>query len=300
MGQRFDGRVFAQRKLQQVQQEAAQRREQLGRPLAMMSIFPFEDEASVIYTKLKRKDALEAGIQYATVPLSLRDSRYQWFEAIQAANRNPKIDGVLVQKPTSQKFCEVTGLQQSDFTDWWSSISESITPQKDVDCLGPAQLFLLQNQAQGVRESKHVVLENLDHWVLPATAQAVIDILLDMAGDLDQLRQRSVAVIGRSVIVGKPAAYGLSMLGVPNTLLSSKDSLVERLPEFSAVISATGKSDLISADWIQPGSFLVDVGAPSAEFQPACYEKAVLWTPVPYGVGPVTRACLLENLLKLL
>jgi methylenetetrahydrofolate dehydrogenase (NADP+)/methenyltetrahydrofolate cyclohydrolase len=93
-------------------------------------------------------------------------------------------------------------------------------------------------------------------------------------------------------------AYGLRLLGVPVQLLSSQDDLSTQLRSATVVVSATGKSNFIQSDWLQPGEVLIDVGAPTPEFQPACYEQCRFYTPVPFGVGPLTRYCLLENLFK--
>jgi methylenetetrahydrofolate dehydrogenase (NADP+)/methenyltetrahydrofolate cyclohydrolase len=206
---------------------------------------------------------------------------------------------VLVQKPTSQQFQEVTGKTQQHFDAWWSRVSESIAPEKDVDCLSPDQLASLERHGEQTANRDRTPLSDLNSVILPATSLAAILMLQEMAGTVENLRTKRVAIIGRSQIVGRPAAAALSLLGVENELMSSASDLPELLPEFDAIISATGKAGLISPESIKQDAWLIDVGAPAPEFQEACREKAQWWTPVPGGVGPVTRACLLENAVRI-
>lgn len=296
----FNGRAYAQEILLRIREQAlAWRQTHRGHAIRLHSIYPFQDPASVTYTKLKQRDAESNNMEYSTQALSIRDSAKVWVEAVMRANNDPSIQGVLVQKPTSQQFQEVTGGTQADFDAWWGRVSESIAPQKDVDCLGPSQLFDLERSGELVKIGKRTALENLNMHIIPATALAAVLILLKMAGSVESLHTKKVAVIGRSQIVGRPAAAALSMLGVENELMSSQSDLAAKLPQFDAIVSATGKAELIGPQCVKPGAWLVDVGAPAAEFQPACYDKAEWWTPVPGGVGPLTRACLLENAVRI-
>jgi len=296
---KFDGRTFAAAKLERVRQQVQDWQQTHLIGLTMVSIYPPEDEASVLYTKLKKKDALGVGIQYVTKPISLKASRHEWLKAVMQVNQDPKVQALLVQKPSGLVYEKVTKGQGEEFSTWWNNIAESIEVRKDVDCLAPWSLFLLEKEAVWVRDKKHVARTDLSEWILPATAQAVIDIALQAVGSVEALRQKKVVVIGRSVIVGRPAAAGFTVLGADTRLVSSKDDLSEILPSADIVVTATGVADLIQADWVKKGSVLIDVGAPKPEFQAACYDKASFYTPVPYGVGPVTRACLLENVFKL-
>lgn len=295
----FDGKLFAREKLDRVAERVTELALQLGRAPRLVSIFPYEDHSSVTYTKLKKQDAESAGMVYDAQPLSLRAPREQWLKAVHAAARNRKVDGLLVQKPSAERFLSVHGGEYEHFSNWWSGIAESIPPEKDVDCLAPVSLFTLEQLSEQVRSGSRPVHADLQAFVFPATAQAVIDIALDLCWTLDQLRQKKVVVIGRSVIVGKPASFGFRLLGVECELVSSQSDLASILPSAGVIVSASGKANLVRGDWVKPGAVLIDVGAPAPEFSPDCQAKAAAWTPVPGGVGPVTRACLLENLFKL-
>ncbi len=297
----FDGKQFVATKLRTLEekvQEIVARRE--NRPPTILSIFPYEDDASVLYTKLKRRDAQSVGMNYATQPLSLKSDAHVWMQAVQEANANSKIDGIIVQKPARSQFVAVTGQTKEQYFSWWSAISESILLEKDVDGLNPYTLLELARLADAVQRGKIAPYTDLNDVVLPATAQAVIDVALEaVGGSVTELRTKQVVLLGTSVIVGRPAVYGFWMLGVEAKIYGSEAVLSEVLPEADVIVSATGRADLIPVDWVKDGAILLDVGAPKPEFQAECYAKASFYTPVPGGVGPVTRACLLENLLKL-
>jgi len=294
----FDGRAFAQAKLRLVSQKVEEGHRQTKKGLTIVSIYPFEDKASVLYTRLKKEDAAQVGIHYRTFPLSMKQTRHTWLRTVMDANHDTDTQAILVQKPSRESYAQF-GDPTLDFSTWWQNIAEAISPDKDIDGLAPMTLFTLETAAnQAV--SKQIFLEDLSHFLLPATAQAVIDIALSaLENSVSHLRTKKIAVIGRSVIVGRPAAAGFQLLGAETQLFSSQHDLAKELPKFDIIISATGKSGLIQGDWLKSGSTLIDVGAPVPEFQADCYAKADFYTPVPYGVGPVTRACLLENIFKL-
>lgn len=297
----FNGKEFVVSKFEAVQRDVARFQARAQRAPTILSIFPYEDDASVLYTKLKRRDAQSVGIKYATQPISLKEDAKVWMQAVQESNANPKVDGLIVQKPARSQFMQVTGKSKDQYFSWWSAISESLFLEKDVDGLSPHTLLELARVADQVQRGKQKAYSNLDTFVLPATAQAVIDVALEAVGNsVEELRKKKVVLLGTSVIVGRPAVYGFWMLGVKAEIYGSEADLVQVLPSADIIVSATGRADLISAEWIQQGSILLDVGAPKPEFQATCYGKASFYTPVPGGIGPVTRACLLENLLKVL
>ncbi len=296
----FSGLDFAQEKLRRVEEWAAGWKETQGRRPRIVSIFPYEDIASARYTELKKQDAAQVGIEYVARPLSLREERSRWLREVLLASDDELVDGVLIQKPSAGAFASITGQSPESLPDWWAPLVEALSVEKDLDGLSPTTLFRLEQLARRVDEGSAMAEDSLQNFLLPATAQAVIDIALRSVGEeVDRLRQMAAAVIGRSVIVGRPAAAGLRILGLPVKLLSSQADLATELASTPLIITATGKRDLIAGNWLPQNATLIDVGAPKPEFAADCQEKARFWTPVPGGVGPVTRACLLENLLKL-
>jgi methylenetetrahydrofolate dehydrogenase (NADP+)/methenyltetrahydrofolate cyclohydrolase len=296
----FSGQAFADEKLTHVREWASLWAKEHGRAPKIISIFPYEDVASARYTELKKQDALQAGIYYVPRPLSLKDERSRWISEVLEASADENVEGVLIQKPSAKAFSRITSLEAEALPEWWAPLVESLSVEKDLDGLSPTTMFRLESTAERVEKNQDAALDTLESFLLPATAQAVIDIALrSVQSDVDRLRQMSAAVIGRSVIVGRPAAAGLRILGLPVKLLSSQADLATELQNVQLIITATGKSELIQPEWLSAGATLIDVGAPKPEFAPGCAEKARFWTPVPRGVGPVTRACLLENLQKL-
>lgn len=294
----FDGQQFAAKKKLLVHKKVVDWKARYSQPLTMVSIYPQEDPASILYTHLKKQDAEDVGIVYQTKPMSLKSSRHDWLRAVIAANQDERVHALLVQKPARRQYQKYATSGQ-DFVSWWQNISEAIDIKKDVDGLAPLNLWRLQQKASLVLSQQQSPLSSLQKYLLPATAQAVIEIALQAGGGVASLRQLSVAVVGQSVIVGQPAAAGLRVLGVPVKLLTSQHDLSAELPSADVIISATGRENLIQSSWIKSGAILIDVGSPAPEFSSDCYSKASFYTPVPYGVGPVTRACLLENIFKL-
>lgn len=294
----FDGRQFAAQKRVLVHKQVVDWKATHLVPLTLYSIYPQEDPASILYTKLKKEDAQEVGMVYQTQPLSLKKGRHAWLRSVMEANHNDQVHAVLVQKPTRHQYQKYS-TSRLDFTSWWQNVAEAIDLSKDVDGLAPLTLFKLEKKSELVVSRQQQPLNSLHNYLLPATAQAVIDIALHAVGGVEALRSKKVAVIGRSVIVGRPAAAGLRLLGVECQLLSSKHDLSQELPVADVVISATGKAGLVQESWLKPQVVLIDVGSPQPEFSEDCYAQASFYTPVPYGVGPVTRACLLENVFKL-
>lgn len=295
----FDGREWARQQMEDIRISVRELAENRPNPLTIQSIFPYQDDPSVVYTKLKQRDAERVGIRYVTQPLSLKDDVSVWLEAVQAANKNPRVDGILVQKPSTQAYQQVTGKSKQQFHSWWSAVAESIAPAKDVDGLSPLTMMDLAIRADRVQRGKEPPLDLLEELILPATAQAVIDIALHAVGSPEELRTHRVAIMGRSVIVGRPAFYGLRCLGVEADLLGSQDDLSVALKNSTVLIAATGQTDMVPPEWINTGAVLIDVGAPKPEFQAATQEKSSFFTPVPGGVGPVTRSSLLMNAVKL-
>lgn len=139
--------------------------------------------------------------------------------------------------------------------------------------------------------------------VAPCTALAIAELLratnLPLAG-------KTAVVLGRSNIVGKPAAHLLSCLDLTVTLCHSKTrDLAALVSKADVVVAAIGKAKLVKADWIKEGAVVLDAGTNQegkgfvGDVDPAAAERAAFYTPVPGGVGPVTTAMLLANTVAL-
>lgn len=245
-----------------------------------------EDPASRAYVGMKNRDAAEVGIHSRQITLPDDTPESELLGLVAALNADPEIHGILVQLPLPGGIRE-------------ERVLESIEPRKDVDGFHPVNVGLLSTGAPRV--------------LAPCTPRGVQELLLrsghDPAG-------RHVVVVGRSNIVGRPMASLLLRKGrggdATVTVAHSRTrdlGAVTRLADILVV--AIGRPGLITADMVRPGAVVVDVGVNRVEdpASPRGYrlvgdvafdevaEVAGAITPVPGGVGPMTRAMLLANTL---
>ncbi len=180
-------------------------------------------------------------------------------ERIEALNADPGVTGIIIQLPVAGP--DLTGKALA-----------AVAPAKDVDGLGPNSPFE------------------------PGTVKAVLWLLA--AHNID-LSGRSV-IVGQGRLVGRPLASRLEAAGhevVTADIHTADLGAVTRTADF--LFTGTGRAGLIRADMVKPGAVVVDTGAPSSELDPALYQRTDLRaiTPNPGGVGPMTVACLFDNLL---
>jgi methylenetetrahydrofolate dehydrogenase (NADP+) / methenyltetrahydrofolate cyclohydrolase len=270
----IDGRAVAAQVRQEVAQEVAALVDSGQSAPGLATILVGDDPASAIYVANKRKAVAEVGMNDFHQHLPAQASRDEVVEAIEAANRNPSVSGILLQLPVPAGLdgAELTGL---------------IDPDKDVDGLTPISVGRLVKNVAGLR---------------PCTPQGVIE-LLDTHGV--ELEGAEAVVVGRSDLVGKPVALLLLHRNATVTLCHSRTRDLEAAcSRADVLIAAVGVPELIGADYIRPGAAVIDVGMNRTEdglrgdvnFEAAA-ARAGLITPVPGGVGPMTIAMLLRNTL---
>ncbi|MBP9820450.1 bifunctional 5,10-methylenetetrahydrofolate dehydrogenase/5,10-methenyltetrahydrofolate cyclohydrolase [Candidatus Woesebacteria bacterium] len=299
----FDGVAFASEKEMVLTDEVTQLREDGKTPTIGALLFA-EDEGSRLYTRLKKEAADRVGIMYRVFEHTLHDTVETLQAKITELNADPTITGIIVQKPRrstwvralqSQSF-HSNKAEQAAFQSWWRSLTTMIAAEKDVDGLRPATLEAIW---QGNWKQQGLVL--------PATCQAVLDIL-EYAQVLPVPVERSVniLVIGRSDILGLPLSFELQhrecrVLNVGSTGYQDLLDTGQGLRSFDVVVSATGKRHLLDqAANLKKGVVLVDVGEPSPDIdRTAVAPVASFLTPVPGGVGPVTVVSLLQNVVQL-
>lgn len=233
-----------------------------------------EDPGSQVYVRNKKKDCEECGFYTESYDLPAETTQTQLLELIDTLNHNPKIDGILCQLPLPKHIDE-------------RSILGAILPKKDVDA------FHYENVGR-------IMIG--DYAFLPCTPAGVMELLkiyqIPIAG-------KECVVVGRSNIVGKPMAMLLLHANGTVTICHSKT------PDLAAVcrradilVAAVGKANLITADMVKEGAVVIDVGmnrvndklCGDVDFA-GVSEKASAITPVPGGVGPMTRAMLMQNTL---
>ena len=259
----FDGREFASKKEEALIPKMIDLTEKGVIP-HLVSILVDENPASVLYTDLKKKAVGRMGGEMTIVSLSLSISNEKIIEAIEFYNNDPEIQGIMVQMPLPNSLANSK-----------SQILNSIKPEKDVD---------------GLRDNSPFV---------HPTAKAVMDILDFANGHLDMSSKLTASVIGSTGMVGrsvckelKKKSYKVVECGV-NTSTLKGETL-----QGDILISATGSPKIISEDMIKENAIIIDVGSPKGDCVLNFNSKASFITPVPGGVGPVTIACLLENLVS--
>ncbi len=236
-----------------------------------------EDPASQVYVRNKSKQTIEVGMDSIKHKLSADTSEEELLALIEQLNDDPAINGILVQLPLPKQIDEV-------------KVINTINVDKDVDG------FHIQNVGR---------LSIGADSLVPCTPAGCVMLLKDHLRDLSG---KSVVIIGRSNIVGKP----LSMLLLrENCTVTIAHSRTRDLPavcrEADILVAAVGVPELVKGDWIKPGATVIDVGinriavdddknrlTGDVDYQSAIQVAGAV-TMVPGGVGPMTIACLLRN-----
>ena len=234
-----------------------------------------QDPASQVYVRSKVRACEEVGFLSRNHSLPMDTTQAQLLELIDTLNADDQIHGILVQLPLPR---------QIDV----QAVIERIHPSKDVDGFHPYNLGRLAGKAPTLR---------------PCTPYGCMRLLA--AYGINPEGKKAV-VVGASNIVGRPMALELLLAGCTTTVTHRfTKSLEEHVRRSDLVVVAAGKPGLVKGEWIKPGAIVIDVGinrmedgrlVGDVEFGPAA-ERASWITPVPGGVGPMTRACLLENTL---
>lgn len=235
-----------------------------------------EDPASQIYVRKKREDCAQVGFTSQAHLLSAQTTQHELLDLIDRLNADDTVDGILVQLPVPQHIDTET-------------VIERISPTKDVDGFHPYNVGRLSLRLPTLR---------------PCTPYGIIH-LLDRAGET--YKGRHATVVGASNIVGRPMALELLLAGATVTICHRfTRNLRPYVESADILVVGVGKRGIVNSDWIKPGATVIDVGmhrdesgrvTGDLEFATA-RERAGKITPVPGGVGPMTRAMLLQNTLS--
>jgi methylenetetrahydrofolate dehydrogenase (NADP+)/methenyltetrahydrofolate cyclohydrolase len=273
MAQIIDGKAVAAVVRDEVRGEAAAFRQRFGRAPGLATVLVGDDPASATYVRNKRKACAECGIESIAHELPATTSTRELLDLVHMLNARSDADGILVQLPLPAQVDA-------------AAVLDAVDPAKDVDGLHPF------NQARLV--AGHAGLR-------PCTPLGVMR-LLDTTG-VDLKGARAV-VVGRSNLVGKPAAFLLLERHATVTICHSRTrDLAAEVGGADVLVAAIGKAGLIRGEWIKSGAVVIDVGTNrdaagklvgDVDFQRA-RERAAFITPVPGGVGPMTIAMLLKN-----
>ncbi len=265
----MDGAALAAR----VRAEVAEEVRELG-SLGLATVLVGEDAASQIYIGRKHEACRGAGIEPHDHHLPVETSEDELLRLVDELNADETVDGILVQLPLPEHIDE-------------ARILRSVAPIKDVDGFHPfnaGQLYLDEPT------------------FVPATPLGVMALLEEYGVPLQGAR---AVVVGRSAIVGKPAAHLLLHANATVTVCHSRTADLGRETRAADVlVAAVGRAAVIAADMVKEGATVIDVGINRSDaglvgdVDPAAAERAGFMTPVPGGVGPMTIAMLLRNTVR--
>jgi methylenetetrahydrofolate dehydrogenase (NADP+)/methenyltetrahydrofolate cyclohydrolase len=244
-----------------------------------------EDPGSLSYVAGKHRDCAELGIESIRVDLPATATEDEVRAAIRDLNENPAVTGYIIQLPLP------TGIDEN-------AMLELMDPAKDADGLHPMNLGRLVLGVAGELDSP-----------LPCTPAGLVEMLrrydVPIAG-------KRVVVIGRGLTVGRPLGLLLTRKGVDATVTLAHSRTVDLADEVrraDIIVAAVGVPGLVKADWVKPGAAVLDVGITRrindetgkaqliGDVDPAVAEVAGFLSPVPGGVGPMTRAMLMANVV---
>lgn len=235
-----------------------------------------EDPASKVYVRNKSKACEDVGIEYEEYLLDVNTTQKELIELIEKLNNDKTINGILLQSPIPSNL---------DVNEAFRTIS----PQKDVDGFNPINVGkLVLNQDTFVSCTPYGIMKMFEEY------------------DID-LTGKNVVILGRSNIVGKPLIHCCLNKNATVTSCHSKtQNIAQKAKEADVLISAIGKANFVTADMVKDGAVVIDVGinrlnngkiTGDVDFE-SVKEKASYITPVPGGVGPMTIAMLMNNVIK--
>jgi methylenetetrahydrofolate dehydrogenase (NADP+)/methenyltetrahydrofolate cyclohydrolase len=252
-----------------------------------------EDPGSLSYVGGKHRDSAEVGIESIRVDLPATASEAEIRSAIAGLNADPAVTGYLVQLPLPD------GIDQN-------AMLELVDPAKDADGLHPTNLGRLVLGLEGDPSSGSGHRE----FPLPCTPAGVIELLRRHEVPISG---KHAVVIGRGLTVGRPLGLVFTRKGIDATVTLTHSRTVDLAAEVrraDIVVAAIGVPHFVKADWIKPGAAVLDVGVTrvgtsdtgraklAGDVDPAVAAVAGWLSPNPGGVGPMTRAMLLQNVVE--
>lgn len=270
----IDGAAMAKQVLVE-QKLRADRLAGQGRPPGLAVVLVGDDPASAVYVRSKERACREAGVRTFDTRLPAATSEAELLRKVEELNADPQVHGILLQLPLPQHIDAVNVLQR-------------IAATKDVDGFTWRSL--------GALLDGHAALA-------PCTPSGSM-LMLERSGV--PIAGRHAVVIGRSSIVGKPAALMLLERNATVTVCHSRTvDLAAHTLRADILICATGRPRMITADMVKPGAAVIDVGinrlpdgklCGDVDFE-AVRERAGWISPVPGGVGPMTVAMVISNVI---
>lgn len=267
----LDGKMVSKKIHEDVKKEVSI----LSKKPCLLVILVGDDQASQIYVASKEKACKKVGMLSQTIVLDKNASQKEVIDIIKKANDDPNITGILVQMPLPDHMNA-------------KAVVDAISPLKDVDGL------------HAVNQGKLMLNEP---GIVPATPKGIMRLLSEYHVDL---KGKNALVIGRSILVGRPIAQLLLSKDATVTVAHSKTkNLKELCLGMDVIVCAVGKPKTITEDMVKEGAVIIDVGinrvlgtlVGDVDYLLVAPKTSRI-TPVPGGVGPMTIACLLENVME--
>lgn len=270
----IDGRQIAKEIRAELKEEVASLKDKSKVP-GLAVVLVGEDPASSTYVRMKEKACVEVGFYSQAHKLSVDTSQEELLALIDQLNNDERIHGILVQLPLPKSFVE-------------KEVLNAINPAKDVDGFHPLNVGRLMTG---------------EPTFVACTPKGIIE-LLDRSKV--EIKGKKAVVVGRSNIVGKPAALLLLERHATVTICHSRTAdLAKEVAQADILVAAVGQPEMIKGEWIKEGAVVIDVGVNrvgdklvgDVHYESA-FPRAAAITPVPGGVGPMTIAMLLANTME--
>lgn len=267
----IDGKKIKEEMMEEIKKEV----EALPFPPIFCDILVGDDSVSAMYVRIKEKAAESVGIKFRKVEFKNEVTTKEIIEEIENLNNVPHMCGIIVQLPLPRDINK-------------EEVLNAIKPELDVDCLGEVTSNDFYN---GKEEMAY------------PTALACMKVLDSVPVDLSE---KVIVVLGQGRLVGRPVAHLLRKRNLNVTTINSKTENVENiLKNADVIISAIGKGKFVKGDMVKDGVIIIDAGTSEedggvvgdVDFE-LVKDKASYITPCPGGVGPVTVAMLLKNVLE--
>ena len=282
----IDGKELSMTIKEEIKEQVIELTKDGSRPPHLAAVLVGDDPASQVYVRNKVRSCEQVGFGSSLIRKNADTTEKELLEIVDELNKNPEIDGFIVQLPLPAQINE-------------DNITLAIDPSKDVDGFHPVNFGRM--------------IQGLPCY-LPATPYGIM-VMLERYGI--ETSGKEVVVVGRSNIVGKPMAILLGRKGNPGnatvTLCHSRTKdLAEHCRRADIIVAAIGKADFITGDMVKEGAVVIDVGINRVDdatrkrgyrlvgdvnFE-SVSPKASFITPVPGGVGPMTIVSLMQNTLE--
>jgi len=269
----MDGKALAEK----VKSNLVANLSKLNKQPGLGTILVGDDPGSLAYVEGKHRDCAQIGIKSIKVNLPATANTGEIIKAVKDLNQNTECTGFIVQLPLP------SGVSSEE-------VLLAMDPNKDADGLHPVNLGKLVLGAKSL---------------VPCTPKAILALLNEYK---IKLSGSKVLIIGRGATVGRPLSILLSQKPINATVTlahSATTNLLELIKEADIVIAALGSAHFIKPEMVKPGAVLIDVGITRGvtgllgDIDPAVIKVASYFAPMPGGVGPMTRAMLLSNVIEL-